>query len=234
MLIDYLTKNFVVLSAIVIAIASALTMLFLTVYLAFFDWTLIWLIEYSDLAKFFLLGTALLCAVFLIFNAVLPQAGIWLDKTLPYRWVFFLAFGLLLVAPPVWSVLSALHYAKWDFSAVSSYDLLRLSSYAAAIALVWTCTRHHQKWKSRDWETIINDVCIFAGCIAIFASTFGSFVRDQSLVTRTITTRSETFRDAKIVLFLSHHLAFYSYGNVYVIPTGEVLEITSAPKQSSK
>jgi hypothetical protein len=233
-LIDYLTKNFVVLSAIVIALASALTMLFLTVYLAFFDWTLIWLIEYSDLAKFFLLGTALLCALFLIFNAVIPQAGIWIDKALPYRWAFFLAFGLILIAPPVWTIFSELRNEGWDFSKVSSYNVLRLSSYAAAMALIWTCTRHHQKWKQRDWETIINDVTVFAACVAIFASTFAAFVRDQSLVTRTIATKSETFRDTRIVLFLSHHLAFYSYGNVYVIPTGDVVEITSAPKQPPK
>jgi ABC-type Fe3+-siderophore transport system permease subunit len=60
---EWLTKNFVVVSAVVVLGAAAASVVFLIGYLSTFDWTLIWLVEYSDLTKLFLIFGALLSLV---------------------------------------------------------------------------------------------------------------------------------------------------------------------------
>jgi hypothetical protein len=49
--LEFVTKHFVVVSAIAVLAATALGMDFLYAYLVRFDWSLIWLVEYSDIFK---------------------------------------------------------------------------------------------------------------------------------------------------------------------------------------
>jgi hypothetical protein len=56
---EWLTKNFAVVSAVVVRGAAALSLILLLSYLTVFDPKLIWLVEYSDLTKLFLLFGAL-------------------------------------------------------------------------------------------------------------------------------------------------------------------------------
>ena len=70
---DWLTRNFAVVSVGVLVIASSITMLFLFAYLSVFDWTLVWLIEYPDMAKLFLLSAALLSTYLALFLNISQQ-----------------------------------------------------------------------------------------------------------------------------------------------------------------
>jgi hypothetical protein len=67
--LDFITKYFVVLSAVAIAAGSSIVIIFIYGYFAIFDWNLIWIIEYPDIAKFTLIVIALGIAVF---PAILP------------------------------------------------------------------------------------------------------------------------------------------------------------------
>src|SRR4051812_36071906 len=59
-MIEFTTKHFAVLSTVVTAAAVVAVTVFLTAYLAVFDWSLVWLVEYSDIAKFGLIALAFL------------------------------------------------------------------------------------------------------------------------------------------------------------------------------
>src|SRR5215470_1886968 len=56
--LEWLTKNFVLVSAVLVIGAATASAVALAAYLSVFDWTLIWLVDYSDLTKLFILFSA--------------------------------------------------------------------------------------------------------------------------------------------------------------------------------
>jgi hypothetical protein len=73
-MLDFLTKNFAVISAAITGLAACMAMAFLFAYLSVFDWNLIWIVEYTDIIKFCLIGAAILSSsawfVFGVFDDV--------------------------------------------------------------------------------------------------------------------------------------------------------------------
>ncbi len=73
-MLDFLTKNFAVISAATTGVAACMAMVFLFAYLSVFDWNLIWIVEYTDIIKFCLIGVAILSSsswfVFAVFDDV--------------------------------------------------------------------------------------------------------------------------------------------------------------------
>src|SRR4249919_3028409 len=98
-MLDFLNKYFAVFSAAILIVSAVVTMAFVFGYLSVFDWTAIWIIEYSDLAKFLLMSIALLAAVLTIITSVGENVYLWLAKKDVYRWrIIWIIIGL-------WSVL---------------------------------------------------------------------------------------------------------------------------------
>jgi hypothetical protein len=64
---EWLTKNFAVVSAVLVFAAATGAVFFMFGYLSTFDWTLIWLVEYTDLAQLFLIVGGLISGFGLIF-----------------------------------------------------------------------------------------------------------------------------------------------------------------------
>jgi hypothetical protein len=94
---EYLRTNYVVISSAIIALASGLSMLLLSSYLAAFDWNLIWLLEYSDLAKLFLIGIAFVSSSLVTMIWVGQDVHTWLvDKNQKAKWLIWLALLHLL------------------------------------------------------------------------------------------------------------------------------------------
>jgi hypothetical protein len=64
--LDFLTKHFWVLSTAITSLLAAVTFLFISSYLSVFDYSLIFIIEYTDILKFtFILLSIVAGAVFL-------------------------------------------------------------------------------------------------------------------------------------------------------------------------
>jgi hypothetical protein len=221
---DFVTKNFVVISAAVLLIGSTLTMLFLIVYLAVFDWGLIWLIEYSDLSKFFLLAAALVSISAVFFTQFLPHVDIWLRKDVRFR-ALFIAISLLIMFGGQVSVIIEVA-RRLGQSDELNFRMLLLCSTAALLFLIWRSVKHFPVWRKRHIRTITMDIAISAVCLGIFALTLAFYVRYDTNV-RNITAKNGTFHDAKIILLLSHHTAFLAGRRIYVIPTGDIIEMSS-------
>jgi hypothetical protein len=222
---DYLTKHFLVLSTITIAVGSAISMLVLSAYLSVFDWTLIWMIEYSDLTKLFLIGTALISSIIttLIWQAM--DAYTWIVKKAPGRKKVLTVIVIMFLLLNGYSIYRDIRT-----------DDVRLMYHAfrtvSSLLFVWLVVRSfadYQSWILRHWTTILNDLAFLAFCLGIFGATFGYYVRDVSENTREVSTANEIFTDAKIIMILSHHVAFLSRQQVMVIPSTEILRIVAKP-----
>jgi hypothetical protein len=68
-MIDFLSKNFALVSAAITVLSACMVMVFLFAYLSVFDWNLIWIVEYSDIIKFSLIGVAFMSgSAFFVFT----------------------------------------------------------------------------------------------------------------------------------------------------------------------
>ncbi|MDO8980305.1 MAG: hypothetical protein Q7V17_13835 [Afipia sp.] len=224
---DFLTRNFVVISAIIVAIASTLTMLFLVAYLSLFDWSLIWLIEYSDLTKFFLLAAALLSVLALLSIQFLPQLDLWMNQNLPYRRWFLAALILVFLGQPLYSLYSDFRAAGSTPQNAPAYSGLKLACYIAALGTIWAFVQHRSDWKKRNWHKMLLDIGLVGVFVGLLGITFAVYVKDESTLVRTITTKAQTYKNAKIILLLSHHIAFAEGNRVIVVPTAEITEMVS-------
>ena len=72
-----------------------------------------------------------------------------------------------------------------------------------------------------DWLIML---LYFVFVLGILGATYGYYVRDVSKNVTQITTKNETFEKAKVIMFLSHHLAFLSEKRVIVIPTSDLVK----------
>jgi prepilin signal peptidase PulO-like enzyme (type II secretory pathway) len=185
--LDFLTKHFLVLSSVVIGVASAISMLFLAAYLAVFDWSLIWLIEYTDLAKLFLIGTALLSSVISMMLNYLYNLLMWLQHQVKnYKWIVIVGLALSALVGAV-----SIYYDIKTANGHTEYHAFRLASTVLGVFLIYL------------------------------------LLTDVSKDFNQITTKNETFENAKIIVMLSHHLAFFSERRVIVIPAADLVKITA-------
>ncbi len=224
LMFDFLTKNFVVLSAVIVASAAAYSMLFLTSYLGVFDWNLVWLIEYSDLAKFGLMAVALISPILVIltnqFDA-LYKTLVLKDKS--YRWAGWV-FATLIVLVAA----SGIYIDLKDKNGQATYHLMYAIAALSALGFMWVICRDFDALKNNPrFSTLYNHAVLLAIALGFVGVAHGFYVKDVSKQVSEITTKKETFKDAKIVLMLSHHIVFISGGRVVTIPAADLVELVS-------
>lgn len=230
--LDFLTKHFLVLSAFLLGISSALSMLFLVSYLAVFDWTLVWLIEYADLAKLFLLGAALILAM-LVVGSTYIQNFIAL-KGIDGKAKF--VFGFFIVAFVAWTLLQPIYEDIKKGIYFPQYHLYRAFSIVSLGYFVFGSRFILANWKKRLKNEIMSDLLFISISISVCGLTFGYFVRDESYDKREIFTKEASYPDSKIILSFSHHLAILSHDKIVILPTSDVIKIVTQvpPKPEDK
>ncbi len=199
-------------------------MLFLVAYLSVFDWNLVWLVEYSDMAKLGLMGVALLSSLLALVISQLDNFYRWISlKERRYGWIVWTVVGL--------TTLSFTISVYFDFKdrGLGTYHLYHFVSSLLGFLIFWVIFRDHDAWKSRMWMVICSNVTVLALSMGFFGATYGYYVKDVSKQTAEITTNNETFKSAKIVMMLSHHTVFFSEGRVTTVPARDIIKISSEP-----
>ena len=123
-MLDFLTKYFAVLSAVAVAAGSSFVVIFVFGYLAVFDWNLIWIIEYQDIAKFTLVGVAIGITVLpqlLNFASITHNMALAGPKFKRILTIIFLAIIILIAIEDVWT---AYHH---EDSAIEYHVYLQLT-----------------------------------------------------------------------------------------------------------
>lgn len=224
-MIDYLTKNFLVMSSIALGVGAALSMVFLSAYLAVFDWNLVWLIEYGDLAKLFLIGTALVASIStILINQAHGFYSTVINAATRNKWVA-IGLGLLVLAFDGYGIYRDYRLGNGQIT----YHVNELLSTFVFFFLLWLVFNQLPIWRSLSWGKIVNDLGFFVIALGLFGATFGVYVRDVSKYHRQIITKTDKFDDAKLIMLLSHHVAFLVERRVVVVPSADVVKMVSEP-----
>jgi uncharacterized protein (DUF3820 family) len=230
---EWLTKNFVVVSAIVVLGAAAASVLFLISYLVVFDWTLIWFVEYSDLTKLFITFGALAGGfVFVIImlwqsyydaehSEHLPSTVMWFQrKTIP-----FVTFGELTL---IGLGIDLYH----DFTTENSHVLFHFefaTSQLGFILLLFAIFDGYSRLIDGNLLQIVAVLIITVGLVTMTGRTFGRYAREVVEPHVTIWAKRDEFPNGRIIMWFSHHVAFYTGKKVIVLPTADIAQVELLP-----
>lgn len=198
-------------------------MVVLSAYLAVFDWNLIWLIEYGDLTKMCLIGAALISSSTMTIIYQAQDIYSWVVKK-SSRWK-----TTVLVGVGIGVVLTGIqiYFDVRSDSDLFYYHLFRQASLLILLLLVYTGFRDYEHWLNGNWIAISNQIAVLTFFLGTAGAAYGYYVKDVSTYSREILTVDGKYPDAKIIMFLSHHVAFMSGKSVIVVPTSEIKRILS-------
>lgn len=220
--LDFFTKHFLVLSLALLLSAAALSMLFLVGYLSVFDWNLIWLVEYTDLTKLFLVMAALTMVVFSASSFVLMNVDVVIKLNVS-RKIWFAVFCVIVLLV----VIALIVHVFPNLSSVPRFYLFLTNSIVTVILMFFLFSMTLRRWSTFSSLAVIAQTGLFAGTIGLLGVTFGYYVSDESQSLQDVSTKDAKYTDSKIIMMLSHHVAFVSLGRVIVVPTSDVTKITS-------
>jgi hypothetical protein len=223
---EWLTKHFAVVSAVLVFVAGTASVSFLFAYLSVFDWRLIWLIEYSDLAKLFLLFGALISSfAWLIMNIgqnYFPSQRV-------ERRTMLISLGIL---GGLFLVSFGVDIYN-DFHANNDLMLYHSNLTACWLVVMAVCFLIFE-WRhlllKGDWSAIWPIISLMVVLVPVAGSTYGRYVKEIAEPHVTIWSKREEFPNTRIIVWFSHHVAFYTGQKVIVLPTGDVaqMELTQA------
>lgn len=106
---QFLRENFAVISGLAVVGGIGLSTIFLSAYLSFFDWHLLWFVQYTDILTFGLIAVGIIggSLIFLQNSAQTIITALRIDGE-KKRW-YLIGFGLLLLAILGLNVWSSIH-----------------------------------------------------------------------------------------------------------------------------
>jgi hypothetical protein len=225
--LEFLSRHLGALTAIATVLSATFAMAFLFSFLSVFDWTLIWIIEYTDIIKFGLISFALVSGytyftLFIFRSAKAYRQDNW------YGFGFLIAFVLLVHGVRLY------HDVCCSVAPAKEYHILQLFSWVAVIVsarrfvdICDVCSKGQVNARQIATEYV------FVICLCVlFGRTYGLYLRDNSTVFHDVAIKRDDdvkiFRKAKILLVTSHHFVITGDDRTAIIPSGDVVEVDSA------
>lgn len=226
--LEFVTQHFAVVSAIAVLTAFILGIDFLYAYLGRFDWSLIWLVEYSDIFKVGLIVVGFLSGIALSFQSIVDVL-LGDNNTTKQRVLQAGAFALV-----VFTLL--IHAAVAYFIGGWYLALQTLSSWLLAI---WALLRVHALLTAIpdiSARRLIEDFLIVTFAIGVIGNTVGLTVREykDDKYTYDVTLKNEKLEGVALVMVAAHHTILYSNEKSIAVPTAEVLKLQARPTPRTK
>jgi hypothetical protein len=220
--LELLNKYFAIASASLLGVSAVITIAFVFAYLAIFDWTLIWIIEYADLVKFWLLGIALFMSVFAIVSTLggIFYVGI-IRNPIRHNMVVMIVTGsLFLVLLIAW-----LYFA--DINTSFRVQIV-LSVFLTAILFSMVFRFAPELGRGDDGWTIYNFLLVLIITVTALGTLTGEYVKTVNKKRYSVSLRDNSIiADAIVVMLLTHHSIFYVDKHVVLIPSTEIKKISA-------
>ena len=195
---------------------SFATLIFLYAYLSVFDGSLVWLIEYPDLFKLFVIGIALASSVsgvlfllsYVIYIAVKDNNALSIA-------VYFLILIILGGA--------LFYYTYYNPDKGSSSLAVALMSFMTILAGYFSLGH-----RTFYYRVVLASSCI--GLVAAGGKYAAEAVKSQPNGRKVFVKSAgppgiTILDDARVVMMLSHHSVFYHNAQVITVPSGEIVRI---------
>jgi hypothetical protein len=223
--VEFISSHFALVSAISVLIASGLTLDFIVSYLVSFDWNLIWIIEYQDLAKFIIIGSALLLSIgssFIYFFEKVVETF----RTGKSRISLVILISIF-IAVLGWEIYSARNNQGLQY-----YYVTLTSAFVIGLLLIHTAVTRMRMWLGGNMRAIAFDAVSFVVMAALLGTTLAARVKFAESKLYNVETESRAYRQASIVMLLSHHIIIYVNDKVVVLPTPSVTRMVSEERDS--
>jgi hypothetical protein len=216
-ILQFMRENFVVLSGIAVVIGIGLSTMFLSAYLAVFDWHLIWFIQYADILTFGLIGVGIIGTSFIFLESLVRSVlglGVFNGKRAWKGFFIFVGFWTLLYA--------IVQFAQYR-SGEPHYQYISAAwlSVIAVVSLVVTSVLY---FRSGVWPNVGQAIGILVS--AIFgALSFGQWFGYSMLyskVTQDVYLKDSVLNNVKLVAVLARHTILLEGTTLYAVPTGDI------------
>jgi hypothetical protein len=221
-LLDFLTKHFLVLSTVITSLLTALTFIFIVSYVSVFDFSIVWIIEYSDILKFIFIALGITSGlVSLLFS--ISKITILSLQTTRNKIVFFVFIILLLAncAQDMWFHRQI--EGRWF------YSIMVFTSYVLIIFLIFAVRDFIIKFPDMNKLDTFATVAMSIVAISAFGTTYGLSVKFSGPNHNDVWVKdAQTLHEATIIMILSHHSIFQVGQKIVTIPSANVLRIVHA------
>lgn len=218
--LEFCTKHFLVLSTVITSLLTSITFIFIVSYLSVFDFSIIWIIEYTDIVKFVFIALGLVAGLVLfIFQisriSILSLNGIKRNRILL---IGFIIAIFLVYALDIW--VHRTTEGRWFFSVMVMF------SYIMLIILIFGIRETFLKWPNESkWESFAC-VALFIVAISVFGKTYGLSVKFSGPNHNDVLIKdAQTLHDVTIIMILSHHSIFQVDRAIVIIPSANVTRI---------
>jgi len=228
-LIDFLTKNFAVVSAAVLGVGCAAAMTFTFSYLAVFDWTLIWLVEYPDIAKFILIAIGFISSfmiTFPIFNVINIMFSVAMtgDKIGKYSLIVYIITIFIIMSVAIFGSAHSHTYKFGYIVYLSIAAIMFIFVITASLILYRAIVKNYAQIQIFELFSLLP---VFVFIIAMTGLAAGNYTKYSYLHTLDLTTKSETITGVLTIMILSRYSIFYINQKIIVIQTADIVKITS-------
>jgi len=257
-MMDYITKNFLVISSIVTILAPSITIILLYSYLSVFNSNLIWVVEYSDVIKL-----SFLCIVIIggvtgaLFSCfILIYSGWFFDSKLARNVVITLSAIIVICAAALLMYFVYFTNGISDAKGISDVDIAKINvditkirsdyikliisslfSLMGVIVILYGIIILLKDWPNISPIRWIAFLTLFIISSPIWGMTYGLSVKIDTKSRVDVKIRdSVLITDVLLVIFLSHHAVFadgekIGGKKIYVVPTSDVLRITGSQNE---
>ncbi len=218
---EFVNKNFAFVSALIVIVAYFCATLFLYAYLSFFDWRLIWVIEYSDVLKVGMLTLSIISTFLISFWALADDLHVWREK--PWEWIKTIVnsiAGFTVLSLVVWLVHEYGYQEPMYF-----YYILLHASWLMIVLAGFSFIRAVRIFPNYSARDVIGDVVFIFSAIYLFGLTFGVWVRNNDGFKHDVTLKGEVMRDVGVVLMTTHHVILYKDDLSIIVPASSVERI---------
>lgn len=225
-LLEFATKNFALASATLAALGYLIGTVFLYSYLSFFDWHLIWLVEYSDVLKFGIVAFAFLSSFSFLFWAFADDAARLHKESGKTLLMVLIVLGSVLSINAATRIVHEYRtykdpqYAFWVYVFFAQF---------AAFATVVLLTRSFMRLKTYSVSDAVGDAVMVLSTVAVLGATFAVWMRDMEGFEQDVTVNGQVLEKVGVVFVSTHHTVLYGNQLTTIVPTGAITRIQARP-----
>lgn len=233
--VEIASNNFAITSALATIMVAFITTLSLYSYLAVFDSSLIWLIEYQDIIKLCLVGVALMSGSFLVIYNFADGVSYHLKAGRKPELVFL---GLIVFS----LVLSFSINIYMDYNSshpTKEYHIFLFASSLLIVFIVYAMINIIERDTWRGQRILANAVLVMLLSSYVFGRTHGLYVRDvsreyHSFVINERADQIEAFDKAKFVFVTLHHTIIFGGERTITLQSADIKQMTSLPQSPNE
>jgi len=224
--LDFLTKHFWVLSTAITSLLAAVTYFFIYSYLSVFDYSLIFIVESTDVLKFTFIAFSIAAGLSGLIYSFILNFHLYIVERTMNKWVIaVLLFSFVALSGfNIWQY-QFVHYVQGRWL----YEGHRLSSQFFIIYWLFSIRKNVINWPNLPKLGIFADISIFFISIYIWGATYGLSVKfSEQNHSDVLIKDSQMLHDATIVMLLSHHSIFLVGQTIVTMPSANVTRIVHA------